>query len=45
MQNSSCRIRQITQANKLISSKKPKDHCPNLNYKEIQVYGNGNECI
>ena len=22
-----------------------KDYCPNVNYKEIQVYGNINECI
>ena len=45
IQNSGHKIKQYKQANKLIGSKKAKDYCPNLNQKEIQVYGNDNECI
>ena len=44
IQNGGRIIRQIKQSNKLICSKKAKDYCLNLNYKEIQVYGNDNEC-
>ena len=40
IQNGSCRISYIKQANKLIGSKKAKDYYPNSNLKEIQVYGN-----